>query len=175
MTITYREISRVIVGSGGAANIEFTSIPGTYTDLHVVISTRTNRSNEVDAFSLIVNNDTTAANYTFRSLFGVGSGAPSATTYNTYFEELAWTSGNNATANTFGNASFYIPNYTVSQHKSISVDSVGENNAANARMGIAAYIWKSNSAITALKFIPITGTLFLQYSTATLYGIKNTV
>jgi len=175
VALTFVSIATVTVGSGGAANIEFTSIPGTYTDLYIVLSTRTNRSNEVDAFSLVVNNDTTAANYTMRNLFGVGSGTPSSNTFNTYNEEVAYTSGNNATASTFGNASFYIPNYTVSQYKSVSVDSVGENNATLARMNISAYIWKSNSAITALKFIPITGTLLQQYSTATLYGIKNTV
>jgi hypothetical protein len=33
MANTYEAIATVTVGSGGAANIEFTSIPGTYTDL----------------------------------------------------------------------------------------------------------------------------------------------
>ena len=33
MATTYTLISSVTVGSGGAANIEFTSIPSTYTDL----------------------------------------------------------------------------------------------------------------------------------------------
>jgi hypothetical protein len=33
MATTYEAIATVEVGSGGAANIEFTSIPATYTDL----------------------------------------------------------------------------------------------------------------------------------------------
>jgi hypothetical protein len=33
MATTYEIIASVTVGSGGAANIEFTSIPATYTDL----------------------------------------------------------------------------------------------------------------------------------------------
>jgi hypothetical protein len=38
MAATYKLIETVTVGSGGAANIEFTSIPQTYTDLKLVIS-----------------------------------------------------------------------------------------------------------------------------------------
>jgi hypothetical protein len=38
MATTYDLISSVTVGSGGAANIEFTSIPATYTDLVVLFS-----------------------------------------------------------------------------------------------------------------------------------------
>jgi hypothetical protein len=33
---TYTLINSVTVGSGGAANIEFTSIPATYTDLNLL-------------------------------------------------------------------------------------------------------------------------------------------
>jgi hypothetical protein len=40
MANTYTLISSVTVGSGGAANIEFTSIPQTYTDLLYKISGR---------------------------------------------------------------------------------------------------------------------------------------
>jgi hypothetical protein len=37
----YEAIATVEVGSGGAADIEFTSIPATYTDLVVKLSVRT--------------------------------------------------------------------------------------------------------------------------------------
>lgn len=175
MALTYTAIASVTVGSGGAANMEFTNIPGTYTDLQVWLSTRTNRGNEVDAFSVAMNNDTTASNYRFTGAFQTGGGV-STNTYNTYFEELAWTSGNNATASCFGVSSFYIADYaSTTKHKPVSVNGGGENNGTNARTGMAAFVWKSNSAITSLKFLPISGTLFQQYSTATLYGIKNTV
>jgi hypothetical protein len=38
MATTYEAIATVEVGSGGAADIEFTSIPATYTDLVVKVS-----------------------------------------------------------------------------------------------------------------------------------------
>jgi hypothetical protein len=40
MANTYEAIATVEVGSGGAANIEFTSIPATYTDLAIAFSIR---------------------------------------------------------------------------------------------------------------------------------------
>jgi hypothetical protein len=40
MANTYEAIATVTVGSGGATDIEFTSIPGTYTDLLIKSSLR---------------------------------------------------------------------------------------------------------------------------------------
>ena len=40
MAVTHNLISTITVGSGGAASIDFTSIPQTYTDLLVKISLR---------------------------------------------------------------------------------------------------------------------------------------
>ena len=48
MANTFKKIQTVTVGSGGAASIDFTSIPQTYTDLKIVLSARTNRANATD-------------------------------------------------------------------------------------------------------------------------------
>jgi len=40
MANTLKKIQTVTVGSGGAASIEFTSIPQTYTDLKLVVITQ---------------------------------------------------------------------------------------------------------------------------------------
>ena len=40
MAGTYKLIGSVTVGAGGAANIDFTSIPSTYTDLAIKVSYR---------------------------------------------------------------------------------------------------------------------------------------
>jgi hypothetical protein len=50
MANTYEIISSVTVGAGGAAYIEFTNIPQTYTDLNLVFSGRNTSSG--DWFSL---------------------------------------------------------------------------------------------------------------------------
>ena len=38
MAVTFTQIASVTVGSGGAASIDFTSIPSTYTDLCIKTS-----------------------------------------------------------------------------------------------------------------------------------------
>ena len=168
MASSIEAIATVTVGSGGAANIEFTSIPGTYTDLNLVLSTRNNRSDVDD--TMIVEFNNSSSNLSSRRLLGSGSAASSAS----YPSHLYYTGiGNTATSNTFDSVSLYIPNYASSNNKSVSIDSVTENNANNAYAQLTAGLWSNSAAITSIKIRPNSGTLFLQYSTATLYGIKN--
>ncbi len=119
MPFTYQKIATVTVGSGGSANIDFTNIPQTYTDLHLLVSIREETSATAVAF-IKFNNTTT--NRSERYLQGNGSSASSGTT--TVLQFIACQPSD--TANTFGNASIYIPNYTSSNHKSVSSDCIRE-------------------------------------------------
>jgi hypothetical protein len=174
MANTYEAIATTTVGSGGAANIEFTSIPAIYTDLCILTSLRSNRATVVYDTGRIRFNSDSGNNYTAsRRLYGDGSSAfsdaPAIT--NSGLFEMPTASG--ATASTFGNIQIYIPNYTSSNYKSYSNDGVSENNAATAFTTLIAGLWNSTSAITSITLTPFAGTLWSQYSTATLYGIKN--
>ncbi len=171
---TYIQIgSTVTVGSGGAANIEFTSIPATYTDLVVKITTR-NVTSGISAFRMGFNGST-AANYNYKQLQGSGSAASSgggssaASTAN----EVGLSDGNTSTASTFSNNEIYIPNYANSTAKSWSSDGVEEENATAAFSRLTAGYWTLTNAITSITFTPDSGN-FAQYSTASLYGIKST-
>jgi hypothetical protein len=168
MPSTYTQIgSTVTVGSGGAANISFTSIPATYTDLVIKLSARvtgTGTSANV-AFSF---NGSTAS----RSGIYVGGNGSSASS-GSAGELLIWTFPyDDATSNTFGNTELYIPNYAGSAYKSISTDGVSENNATDGRVALTASLWSNTAAINQITLTPQSGS-FMQYSTATLYGIKN--
>jgi hypothetical protein len=99
-------------------------------------------------------------------LSGSGSGASSGTTGSGFFGYLSISSD---TSNTFGNSSVYISNYTSSSNKSLSVDSVSENNATAAQQGIFALSWASTAAITGIRLL--TAGNLAQYSTASLYKI----
>ena len=147
--------------------MSFTSIPSTYTDLCVLTSARTNRAFEVDGIS--VNFNGSSANFSSRYLEGFQTSAASYT--GTTFAGSA--SGNTATSNTFGNSILYIPNYAGSTNKSFSADGVGENNGTSGLLDLVAGLWSNTAAITSITILPTTGTSFNQYSTATLYGIKN--
>jgi hypothetical protein len=167
MATTYTLISSVTVGSGGAANMEFTGIPSTYTDLVVKITGRSSGSDT--SIELSFNNNT--SNRTTRYLFGNGSSASSGNDTNMYITSSIVPS--TSTASTFSNAELYIPNYAGSNNKSSSVDGVSENNATASNMALTANLWSDTAAITSIKLTPAGGGNFVQYSTAYLYGISN--
>ena len=170
MASTFTKIAAVTVGSGGAASIDFTSIPSTYTDLCVKLSARYNDASVLGRFRF---NGDTGSNYSNRRLYGTGSSAASnSDSAQTSSYVFGLNDASNYTANTFSNAEFYIPNYAGSAYKSISIDAVTENNATEAYSTLQAGLWSNTAAITSLTIYQDSG-LFVQYSTATLYGIKN--
>jgi hypothetical protein len=169
---TYKAISTATVGSGGAANIEFTSIPGSYTDLIVFYSLRSNRNSTIDQIKFEFNGVTTSLSSL--TLYSDGSGRSSDSIASLLIG--FGLPGDTATANTFGNGYIYIPNYAGSNYKSVSIDGVDENKATgvnSAQAGFSAGLWSNTSGITNIKMLLNNGTLFKQHSTATLYGIKN--
>lgn len=165
MANTLKKIQTITVGSGGASSIEFTSIPQTYTDLKVVISGR-NSAND-PSFDIQFNGST--SNLSSKDLYGSGA----ATSSSSYTTITGYMARSTYTASIFGSAEFYIPNYTSSNYKSVSVDSVAENNAAATAMNLAAGLWSNTAAITSIKFVPQSGGNFAEYSSATLYGVSN--
>jgi hypothetical protein len=171
MANTYTLIASSTVGSGGAANIEFTSIPATYTDLLVKTSLR-GASGGTDI--KIQFNGSTASVYSYVRLYGTGSAinTTGTTTTNLINNMVAQSS---YTANTFGNGEIYIPNYTSAAAKSVSIDGVTENNATGSFQTLTVGLWNpaAQAAITSIKLEIDGGGDFAQYSTAYLYGIKN--
>lgn len=174
MPNTFTLIASSTVGAGGAADITFSSIPNTFTDLCIKLSGRSDRnSGDSNAVKITFNGSTTG--YTWRTLYGNGSTAYSYT-QSTFFSDAGFAGFGNQntgnTASTFSNHEIYIPNYASSSNKSFSTDSVQENNAANAYATFAANLWSNSAAITSIKLAP-EGFNFVQYSTAYLYGVKN--
>ena len=169
MANTYVLISSVTVGSGGAATIDFSSIPATYTDLCVKASLRdTYTGSATRPFTLKLNGSGTS--YTAKFVYGDGAAAASFSDTSGYVGYVPTAS---ATASTFGSADIYLPNYAGSNYKSSSIDAVTENNATTAIASLAASLWSNTAAINQITLIPYSGFNFVQYSTAYLYGIKN--
>ena len=166
---TFTLISSVTVGSGGAASIDFTSIPATYTDLCLKLSLRSTRTSQPVADLRIAFNGSTTS-FSIRDLYGTGSAAGSATDTN----YLGGIDASTATSNTFANQDLYIPNYAGSANKSFSVDSVSEDNTSGGAYAfLVAGLWSNTAAINQITFTTNSTFSFAQYSTAYLYGIKN--
>lgn len=158
------KIGTATVGSGGAASIDFNSISGAFTDLMVHFSVRSAVAN--GGLRLKVNGATT--NLTVRLFYGTGASAASATD-TTY---IGTTTNSNSTANTFGNGTLYIPNYAAGTSKTFSADVVTEGNYVTPWEGwVTAGLYNSSTAITSLSLFNDAAGNFVQYSTATLYGI----
>ena len=165
-------IEHIEVGATPVASISFISvgdIPSDYTDLLIVCSLRGNAASAYNDSFIQINGDTSTA-YSARALNGDGSSATSSSTSgNANSGRIGFSVGNTATASTFGSMQIYIPNYRSSVAKSISTEAATENNGG-AYMNINAVLYTGTSPITSLSINGLF-TSFVQYSSATLYGI----
>lgn len=166
MTANHVLLRRITL-TASASSITFDSIPQTgYTDLKIAASARTNRADVTDGLNITFNSGGT---YTGKRLYGSGSGvaSDSSTTGMPFMDSAS------ATANTFGNVEIYIPNYTSSNAKTLSVDGVSENNATAAYAGLGAKLWSSTAAVTSVTIAPEVGSAIEAGSSFSLYGIAD--
>ena len=171
MAANYVLIERITVGAAGASSVTFNNIPQTgYTDLLIKTSIRANNSSGSQGWydSQITFNGISSG-YTIKALYGNGSSAASFSD-TVIYDDLA----SSATPNyTFSNSEIYIPNYTSSNAKSISIDSVTENNATSSKAGLYAGLWSytGNPAINKVTITGLNSSIFQQYSTFSLYAL----
>ena len=165
--------SQVLTSS--AATVTFSAIPGTFKDLVLRISARTDQNSTTAFLTYYLNaggtglqsesylgagGSTTETGRTSNSNGGIGSGG---------FISL---SGNTSTSNTFGSAEIYIPSYTASRNKATGNVGMGETNATAIQMGITAGLWRNTAAVTTIALSP-SGSNFLSGSSFYLYGLAN--
>lgn len=169
MANTYVLIASVTVGSSGAANITFSSIPGTYTDLLLRLSARSvsNYGNTFAQTDMTLNSTGYTADRVFIGYNG-SAGTNSGGVGTTY-----GTTSNTARTGSFGNADIYIPNYTDSYQKASTSNGVAETDSATAAIvSLNATRFNVTSPVTSISLTTAAGD-FAQHSTAYLYGIKN--
>ena len=170
MATTYELIASTTVGSGGASSIDFDSIPGTYNDLLLLVSLKDNGSGDINNMNIGFNSST--SNFSYRSLYTFGSSAASDNSSNNQFIGFTTQSGSGVTS-IFNNMQIYIPNYTSSNYKSISVDGASEKNGTTSvGLVLDTSLWSNTAAITKVTLTSLSQN-WVQYSTAYLYGIKN--
>jgi hypothetical protein len=165
MADTFIKIATVTVGAGGAASMAFSSIPSTYTDLCIKIS---GRAVSGGADNILIAFNGSSSSFSSRILEGNGTSASSSSSAGAITGLI---DGATMTTSTFANVELYIPNYAGSNNKSFSTDAVTENNATLSYANMWANLWSNTAAINAISLSCSNN--FAQYSTATLYGIKN--
>ena len=173
MAFTFSKLASVTVGAGGVTRISFGNIPQNYKDLVIKLSAR---SSSTDADPKLLCNGVTTG-YSRRTITSDGVAG-----FSSYSASDAWIGTINRSdspASTFSNTEIYIPNYTSNNNKSYSFDAVTESNVSGssgpslAFMNIGAGLFNNTVPITTLSLDSLSGTMtYVQYSTATLYGIR---
>ena len=163
-------LQRITVTSS-VSSVTFSGIPQTgYTDLKIVTSVRdTAAVSSTDAPSYTILFNGSSANITQKQLISFQAGGNTSYTNSQMYTLIT---GANNTANTFASAEVYIPNYTSSNNKSVSIDVVGEGNTTNLTgISMSANQWANSAAITSLQFNAYSS--FATGSSFSLYGIAN--
>ena len=163
----FESISTITVGSGGVADVEFTSIPSTYQHLQIRASYRcsntTNPYFRVGGASI-----DTGGNYSWHHLYGDGSSAlnngNSSQTF-TYF-------GYSQNATYLNLAIIDILDYRSTNKNKTSRILAGQDNNGGGEVALWSGGWfNSGTAIQRIKLYAVTGN-FSEHSHFALYGIK---
>ena len=159
--VTYTPIQTQTISGSSTTSVTFSSVPGTYKDLVVVMSVAPNAAGS--NFELTFNSDT-GNNYSRTSLSGNGTSASSSR--ESSYSSFRFLSTSN-TANLFSLATLQIMNYAnTTTYKSL----INRNNQdGGSEVGVQVGLWRSTAAITTVTLSH--GNALRAGSTFTLYGI----
>jgi len=169
-------LGMVQVGSGGSSQIEFASIPSTYTHLQIRIMAKlTDTANQGGYAGVRFNSDASSSNYTFHRLKGDGS---SATAYGSGTGTFDWivneriaSSHSNFATEEHGVLIIDILDYkNTSKYKTVR-NFGGYDSNGTGEILLTSGLWLNTAAISNIKVLPSAGN-FAQYSSIALYGIK---
>jgi hypothetical protein len=178
MPSTYTLIKGETIGST-AASYTFSAIPSTYTDLVIRASLKTDSTATSTYAGWLKFNGTGSNSYSvtrLNTLSNSSSAVYSDRSSNANeIQSIIINSSNALFTNVFNSSEFYIPSYTASQNKPVSLYSVAEmNNTTGYDLSsTAAGLWRNTAAITSIGVFPLGGTNFASGSSFYLYGIKN--
>lgn len=170
----YESIATVLVGAGGQASAEFTSIPSTFQHLQIRILARSTAAGSGLSDCRIQFNSDTATNYNTHYLSGDGSTANAGAQTSVAQVRASGAMPNGGfLSNTFGVGVVDVLDYAnTNKFKTIrSLSGVDSNNTSFGFMYFDSGAWRSTSAITSIKVFSSSGNL-AQYSQIALYGIK---
>ena len=178
VTTSYESIATVTVGSGGAANIEFTSIPGTYTHLQIRGIARNDNSGTGGRTIYMQFNSDTGSNYSHHYLGtyqGEGSAVWAGGVANQTRIDAILIPNNGLGASIFSSFIIDILDYK-DTNKFKTSRSFGGYDINGATTGynylnLNSGNWRNTNAITSIKLYSDVNN-FMQYSQFALYGIK---
>jgi hypothetical protein len=166
----FESIATVTVGSGGAANVEFTSIPATYTHLQIRGIGKTVEADVDETFISIRFNSDTGSNYAHHRLQGNGTSATAAAASSQTRAFAGWSVKANSTSIFSAHIIDILDYANTNKYKTVRVlNGIDRNGAGIVDLGSG--LWQNTNAITSITILD-TGANWAQYSHFALYGIK---
>ena len=161
---TYEAIATTTLGSA-SSNVSFTSIPGTYTDLIIVIAIAGVSAQETP--NMYFNGDNSAL-YSTTQIIGNGTTASSNSTINTtYFYGIGSKNAGQTTG--VSNIIVQVPNYS---NNSYNKTIISRNNSTSTEINAIVGLYRSNSAVSSINFTVQGGNTYSSGTLVSLYGIK---
>jgi hypothetical protein len=160
MASTYEKIATSTLGSS-QADVTFSSISGTYTDLVLISNVKLTTSGG-EHLDYQLNSDT-GSNYSSTYLYGDGSAAASGRVSNENYGR-------------FGNGGVNEPQVNITNFQNYSNSTtnksvISRSNLSGSYVLVYQSLWRNTNAITSIKLFPASAN-FASGSTFTLYGIK---
>lgn len=168
----FESIATVSVGSGGAANAEFTSIPATYAHLQIraIAKAAATASDAAYDLRLSFNSNTTGSDYNEHYLYGNGSSVGAGVNTNNRIIGTSMGSGN---ASMFAVNVYDILDYAnTNKYKTIRT-LCGWDANGSGQVTFMSQVWMKTNAINSITIDFNTGPSFGQYSHFALYGIRS--
>ena len=164
-------LGMVQVGSAGAADITFNSIPSTYTHLQIRVTARTTTATSFDAIALQFNGETSSV-YTLHTILGNGSsvvGFASTPETSIYLDKAG---GASLGSNIFAAIVCDILDYKSTSKFKTTRSLGGVDNNGSGVIHLTSGLWRSTNAVSSIKLYAYNGGNFAQYTSIALYGIK---
>jgi hypothetical protein len=166
----FTQIAQTIVSGAAAGSVAFSSL-GSYTNLKVVITSRSTYADTTDGLYVRFNSDS-GANYDFQRLNNDGVTVNANENFGTSFNFLGSSSANTAGANLAGSYMIEIPDYrNTTYHKNTITSNVAKIGVSSTNLK-AQYdfgLWRNTAAITSLTFAYLSGNIGIG-SIFTVYG-----
>ena len=163
MPPSYESIATTTVGAGGASNIEFTSIPATYTHLQI----RAFTIGTLQSYYYIRSNSDTGSNYAFHQLTGDGASVSVEAGTST----AVMFAGQGSASSTAGAVSVVdVLDYSNANKYKTFRTLTGYDRNGIGGVWLRSGLWMNTNAINTLTLV--TNNTFAEYSSFALYGIK---
>jgi hypothetical protein len=167
ITTAYESIATVTVGSGGAADVTFSSIPSTYQHLQIRGITRSATSGTQWARF----NGVTSSSYSWHYLEGDGANPNTGNGVSDTRMFMGRINTASDTANAFSASVLDILDYANTNKTKVIRSLDGNDTNGGGNVGLYSGMYNSTNAITSVTLAPQSGN-WNQYTQFALYGIK---